>query len=336
MKESLRYALTVLVLAIVFTVVVYLAKDSNKTKINVEYTPVSDNSVSDDSVSSDNAISENGALIDAISVNKVFKAGINDMISETVSGNQFSADRLAVLSDEIQEYYRRACFVGDSVMVGYQYYAGAHADAAAAKSYFLAQYSTAIRHSVIDLEEDPYQPSFRGEKMNVWNATALMDIDKVFIMYGTNDLGVYSADKTYELYLELIDKIRETTPGVEIHLISMTPVCAAREGKGLNNANVNYFNQLLIDGANEHNYSYVSLNPGLCDEYGCLVPSYSTDSFVHQTTAAYGQVWDVVLKEYASQKIRGSYKLPTNSITDIYGDERVYMQRESLEDSLDN
>lgn len=216
-----------------------------------------------------------------------------------------------VSDDEIKNYYDKAVFVGDSVMVGYYYYASSHRnDAWVGKSDFLAQYSTAIRHAIIDVSEDPYQPSYKGEKINIWNAIPQMDVDKVFIMYGTNDLGVYNPSVTYDKYLQLIAKIRETSPNVEIHIISMTPVCAAREGKGLNNNAVNEFNQLIINGAQQNNYYYVPLNPNLIGSDGCLIPEYSTDKFVHQTTAAYIERWEPVFKEYAIRQISGTYEIP--------------------------
>lgn len=227
---------------------------------------------------------------------------------------------LEISDEEVSAYYDKAVFIGDSVMVGYMYYASSHEDACGYYSDYLAQYSTAIRHSIVDVEEDPYQPSYKGEKINVWNATCQMDIDKVFIMYGTNDIGVYDPERTYGLYVELIDKIRETTPGVEINIISMTPVCAEKEGKGLNNANVNIFNQMIIDGALEHNYYYVALNPCLLDDDGCLIESYSSDKFVHMVSAAYEEIWDPVFRAYAKDRMSGRYELPASYADNPYSD----------------
>lgn len=225
---------------------------------------------------------------------------------------------LAISDDDIRDYYDKVVFIGDSVMVGYYYYASSHKEAWVSKADFLAQYSTAIRHSIIDVSEDPYQPSYKGEKINVWNAIPQMDVDKVFIMYGANDLGVYDPQTSYNQYLTLISKIRESAPNVEIHIISMTPVCAAKEGKKLNNNSVNQFNQLIIDGAKANNYYYVSLNPSLLDENGCLMANYSSDSFVHQTNAAYVDIWEPVFKEYATKQLKGTYELPANYSQSVY------------------
>lgn len=242
----------------------------------------------------------------------------NQELYELEMANHKAPQIKEVTDDEIRNYYDKAVFIGDSVMVGYMYYAGAHSDSWVNKSDFLAQYSTAIRHSIVDISEDPYQPSYKGEKMNVWNATPQMDIDKIFIMYGANDLGVYNPQITYDWYIELIDKIRATTPNVEIHIISMTPVGAEKEGKNLNNVNVNTFNQLIIDGAEEHNYYYVSLNPSLLDDAGCLISSYSTDKLVHLTTAAYADIWEPVFHEYARQQLAGEYEIPATYDISIF------------------
>lgn len=218
---------------------------------------------------------------------------------------------------DIRAYYDKAVFVGDSVMAGYRMFSTNPASVVN-KAEFLARSSTAARHAIVDVSQDPYQPLYKGKAINIWNAIPLMDVDKVFIMYGTNDLGVYNPEITYGNYLELIRKIRSKSPDVEIHIISMTPVCAGREGRGLNNANVNIFNQLIIDGAEANNYSYVPLNPNLIDGNGKLIATYSSDKFVHLTSAAYNERWEPVFREYAKQQLSGSYELPATYSESIF------------------
>lgn len=208
-----------------------------------------------------------------------------------------------VSEDEVKAYYDRAVFVGDSLMEGYRNYALLDADSCAGQSDFLAVRSYSLVHALRPSTEDELQPVFQGQRLNIWDAIPRMDVDRVFMMFGTNDLVSRNPEKIFYDYMSLIDKIREQSPELEIHVISMTPVQSGA-GKGLlNRDGVRDLNQLLRINASCYGYHYVDLYSALADENGDLPASLCSDGLIHETRTAYENNWDNTLREYAVSEI---------------------------------
>lgn len=208
-----------------------------------------------------------------------------------------------VSDNEVKAYYDRAVFVGDSLMEGYRNYALLDMDACANQSDFLAVRSYSLVHALKPSTEDELQPVFQGQRLNIWDAIPQMDVDRVFIMFGTNDLVSRDPERIFYDYMALLDKIREQCPDLEFHVISMTPV-AAGAGKGLlNRDGVRDLNQLLKINADSYGYDYIDIYSSLADEQGDLPAELCSDGLIHETRAAYENNWDNTLRDYAVQMI---------------------------------
>ena len=203
------------------------------------------------------------------------------------------------LTDEaaVRNYFNRSVFVGDSVMVGYQLYLASHRDSLASGAKFLAATSYATYHA--NKENSNMHPLFRGVRQPVWKSITQMEVDRVFIMLGTNDLVGMEPQATANGIIKLAEKIRAAKPGIEIHLISMTPVYAGTNKGCLNNAGIDTLNVLLLQAAITNGYGYVDINSYLKDATGNLDPKYSSDKYVHQNNSAYA-VWDQTLRSYVT------------------------------------
>lgn len=198
----------------------------------------------------------------------------------------------------LRTYFKKSVFVGDSIMVGYRNYLTAHKNSIASGALFLAAASYSADHAL--RANDSIHPAYRGKKAPVWQNISAMDVDRVFIMFGTNDLVVKDSWKTAENIYVLIDQIRNAKPGIEIHLISMPPVYSGAKVRGmLHNEGVQILNDELRKGLSSHSVDFIEINTYLRDETGGLRAEYCSDRYVHQTSAAYGDVWDAVLTEYA-------------------------------------
>lgn len=197
-----------------------------------------------------------------------------------------------------QNYYKKSVFIGDSVMVGFANFSKNNANAVAHEATFLSAKSFAIFHALKDVSKDKLQPTYNGQKDNVWNLVANMDVDRVFIYLGTNDLVGIDPGKTSDRMMELCAKIKSSKPGVEIHIVSMSP-CYYTSTKGfLNNPSIDEYNLLLSQKAAANGYFFVDINTSLKDATGNLEASYSSDKFVHLKTSAY-QVWNDIFAGYA-------------------------------------
>ncbi|MBR5419530.1 MAG: SGNH/GDSL hydrolase family protein [Lachnospiraceae bacterium] len=225
--------------------------------------------------------------VNAASMNSIYMRGI----ATIGSTNERLSDAV------VRSYFNRSVFIGDSVMVGYQLYLGAHKESLASGAKFLAATSYATFHAL--KEDSNMHPMYRGVKQAVWKSIAEMDVDRVFIMLGTNDLvGLEPGTISTNIY-KLVDKIRAAKPGVEVNIISMTPVYAGTNKGYLNNDCIDALNILLLQGAIEHNTGFVDINSYLKGDDGAILPAYSSDHYVHETAAAYA-IWDMHLRIYAS------------------------------------
>lgn len=209
-----------------------------------------------------------------------------------------------VTLDDVKQYYDSSVFVGDSIMVGFQYYAGTVSESSVSASEFLAAKSFAVVHAISSVSEDEHQPVYNGVKLNVWDHLAAMpDNDKVFLMFGTNDLVMFTPDRTISRYDILMDKIRETRPDIEIYIISMTSTYPGAGKNNLNNLNIAYMNSVLEMQAPFKNYKFVDLNSYVTDEKYDLIPELSSDKYVHHTIASYKTIWEKVFYNFAADEI---------------------------------
>ena len=173
----------------------------------------------------------------------------------------------------------------------------------ASGSFFLATESYATYHAL--KEKDNLHPLYRGLKQPVWKSIASMDVDRVFIMFGTNDLICFDVDRTSRGIYELAEKIREEVPGIEVVLISMTPVYGGAGKNHLNNKNVDQLNATLKEAAKDNGWSYLDINTLLKAGGSSLPAKYCSDKLVHETYDAY-RIWDRRLTRYATDMLQSA------------------------------
>ena len=223
---------------------------------------------------------------------------------ETVSLNKVSVNSVEkkknVSDNDILKYYSRSVFIGDSVMTGYKMYVNYY-ESLASGAYFLATNSYATFHAL--KEESNLHPIFQGKKQPVWKSVSSMEVDRVFIMLGTNDLICWDVERTSSGILELAMRIEEEIPGIEINLVSMTPAYPGASRNCLTNDNINILNADLMDIAQEHGWGYVDINTPLKCGGNALPPELCSDGLIHETSAAYG-IWDKEFALYAKEQLQ--------------------------------
>ena len=206
---------------------------------------------------------------------------------------------------QIKNYFKESVFVGDSIMVGFRNYVSSHPDSPISGAQFLAATSFSAAHACNPVSKDSLQPTYQGAKRNVWDSISMMGAKHVFVMFGTNDLIAHNVYDTEKMILQLIDKILEVNPDVDIHVISMTPILATAQKKGaLNNESIPILNKRLYADCLKNGYSYVELHKYLVDENGGLRKEYCSDKFVHLTPLAYEKAWEPVMYNHAYYAIK--------------------------------
>ena len=223
--------------------------------------------------------------------------------------NASLTDVMEISEAEIDTYFSDSVFVGDSIMLGFRNYCMKQKDSFLNDIQFLAAGSFSVSNSLWDVTEKSVHPVYQGKKRHIWESISMMDTKRVFLFFGMNDLNVSGLEGTCEKYQKLISNIKEKSPDVEIHIISMTyTLKGAGKGK-LKNDTIRDFNILLQDMAKENGWGFMDIATPLADENGDLAVEYCSDGYVHQSRAAYG-VWSTVIRDYARAQLDGTTEFP--------------------------
>ncbi|MBQ7944234.1 MAG: hypothetical protein IJ326_09265 [Lachnospiraceae bacterium] len=213
-------------------------------------------------------------------------------------------EEIEISEEEIDAYFENSVFLGDSIMLGFRNYTRKQAsDSFLKQIQFLAAGSYSASNSLWEVTTESVHPLYQGKKLQAWNSIEKIAPDKVFICLGLNDLNISGLQGSLDNYKELIRRIQEKSPEVEIHIISMTYTLAGASSGKLNNDTIREYNLMLLDAAIENGWGYIDVANALADDNGDLAEAYCSDGFVHQTAAAY-DVWTVVLREYARADLR--------------------------------
>ena len=209
-----------------------------------------------------------------------------------------AADIVQLTDEQLAEYYGDSVFIGDSIMQGFQNYS-AKKDTFVHDIEFLAAVSYSANNALKAVNDKIPHPKYKGKKYHLWDVLPLLDKKRAFILLGTNDLVSMGIEKSRDKYKELIDKVLEKSPDLEIHIISVTYTRKDKEKGCLCNSNIDMYNDLLQEMADENGWRYIDLCTPISDGEGNLAKDYCSDGFVHLTNAAY-TLWEAELINYAN------------------------------------
>ena len=234
------------------------------------------------------------------------ESAVTSAASSQTTGNTTSSSSSTSLlaatgsaSSAVQNYFAKSVFIGDSVMVGFKNYSQSHATSAAAN----AQYLCNVSYSAYNALKGSKHPAYNGVSRKVWENVALMDVDRVFIFLGINDLIWRTPDALLTDIDTIASNIKSSKPGVEINLISIPPVYTGTNKGYLNTTGIDLYNSKLSEFCSKKGYSYIDINSYLKGTDGSIKPEYSGDKYVHETSAAYA-IWDSVLTGFANTKVK--------------------------------
>lgn len=228
---------------------------------------------------------------DDVSTEPTDKAETTDMTD--------AADITPLTDEQLAEYYGDSVFIGDSIMVGFRNYS-VKRDTFVHDIDFLAVISYSANNALKPVNGKNPHPKYQGKQYHVWDALPLMGKKRAFILLGMNDLISMGLNDSRDKYKELIDKILETSPDMEIHIISVTYTLWKDKGKGcLYNPNIDTYNALLQEMADENSWKYIDLCTPISDGEGHLASDCCSDGFVHLTSTAYTK-WEAELTNYAN------------------------------------
>ena len=171
-------------------------------------------------------------------------------------------------------YFDDAVFLGDSRTEGLRLYSGLQ------HGTFLCFTGATVESVFSKAVETPV-----GE-MPLLDALATLEYGKLYLMLGINELGWNGTETFRNQSTELIRRVREDHPDVEIVIQSILPVSAQKdaEGRYVNNQRIAEYNQVWRELAQELDAAYLNVAECVADEAGLLSPELCYDG-VHLNPA---------------------------------------------------
>ena len=197
-------------------------------------------------------------------------------------------------SGEVMHFFDDAAFIGDSVALKLQHYQAEYG------SFGSATFFTTVSYSVNHAVNNTLFLIYQGREMTPEDALAACGAKKVFIQLGMNDIALVGIDKTIENWGVMLGRIREKNPDIEVYIQSGTPIYIGGEKGGLNNPNMDRYNERLKVFAEENNCHYIDIATVMKNEQGGLKAEFSLDHYVHVNYTAC-DAWAMVLKEYVGE-----------------------------------
>lgn len=185
-------------------------------------------------------------------------------------------------------YFDDAVFIGNSRTQGFMMYSGlSNATYYAAQGLMISNVST---DRLINQN---------GEKVTVTDALRNdPSFEKVYLMFGINELGWSNTDSFAQKYGDLVDIIRGINPDAVIYVQSIYPVSKAKSDSDqiYNMTRINTFNGLIRKMAEDKKVYYVNIAEALSDENGYLPAEAALDG-VH-LKKSYCEIWLTYLKNH--------------------------------------
>lgn len=187
-----------------------------------------------------------------------------------------------------EDYFLDACFIGDSRTQGFGLYSGVETTVYAKQGLQLYR-----------VFKDKVVPSPAGKLTIPEALSSGVQFQKIYLMFGLNEIGWGDNDMFCDEYYDLIDVIKAVQPDAVIYVQQIIHVSAAkdRDSSVFTNARIDARNEAIREmAANEHVY-YLELNEVFSDENNCLPAGYASDG-IH-LSAKYMSVWKDYLLTHA-------------------------------------
>ena len=172
-------------------------------------------------------------------------------------------------------WFDDAVFVGDSVTLKLSYYADG---GALGNAEFLCAGSLGYNNALWDIDHpDNVHPLYKGRKVTVDDGLAKIGRNKIIIMLGMNDIGLYGVSGAIDGMKKLTDRIEAKCPDAQIYIESVTPMLEECQLRDLNNTTIRQFDEQVERVCNQKGYIYLDIASAVDDGYGNLISGYCSD-----------------------------------------------------------
>ena len=189
-------------------------------------------------------------------------------------------------------FFDNALFISDSQ--GLIFYTCIKSEGLLSNAVHMARNS----YSIESAADNKMLLSWRGGDFPIEEAIEKSEAARVFIMLGVNDVGNYALSEIpllMDKWQNVLDKIKEKTPEVQICIQSVPPAWTGGETKQVTNEKLCRYNELLEQKAKENGCVFIDIAKYFVDSTGGMADCYASDNYVH-TNREGVKTWVKVLK----------------------------------------
>lgn len=129
--------------------------------------------------------------------------------------------------------------------------------------------------------------------------------DKIFMMFGENEVGWPSSQTFVSEYTNLVKKAKRYQPEAEIYLLSITPITEEVSEMAIDdttNANIRKYNKLIKQIAKDQDVIYCDIYSAVVNDEGALPEEAATDG-IHFGNEYYKKCLIYIQEEYSEEQI---------------------------------
>ena len=214
--------------------------------------------------------------------------GVEDDAQPTVNGEIINP---VAESEAVDKSYFDSCvFIGDFIPYGMSSY-----EVVPATSVYAS-----MSMNLSNADTQAVETQFGS--MTVLEALEKKPFENVYIMLGSNDAASMTVSDMYTDYIAFANKVKAVCTDSRIFIVSVPPVTDAKEQSKtspISNADINSFNEKLLDYANSNNMYYLDVNTYFKNENGMMPADLAENDGLHFKYSAYEKLSDYILSHTA-------------------------------------
>ena len=203
-----------------------------------------------------------------------------------------------------ESWFADSIFIGNSQTQGLLLYAAIPADACADVGLTVETAAT------LQEFDDPDDPASE-EKLTALQYLEKADYQKVYLLFGINELGWTNEDAFISKYAALIEAVRATHPDAQIYVQSILPVGekASKDKPYLTNSRIAEFNARLQKMAAEQSVYYLDV----ASAFQTPLPEELSSDGIHLVRSGCETWRDYILSHYVYQEEPGTESAPSET-----------------------
>ncbi len=140
-----------------------------------------------------------------------------------------------------------------------------------------ADFYASVGITIKDVMEKKLFTLSNGQKGTMLEAVSEKNYDRIYLMFGINELGWPYKESFEQYYTTIIEALKQNFPNAEIYVQSIIPMVAGRTDEIYNNEKISLFNTYIQEVVQNTGVNWVDVSVAVVDDTGALPEEASTD-----------------------------------------------------------